>query len=361
MVSTLGRFPPMPASFRGRAGEIRALVGVVEARHPTAVALVGAGGSGKTTLACVLGHRLRRFFRGRLVWVRIGVWDRATVLQMMALQLGLRAPRDPARAVRRALAEAPALVVLDNHEDDATTAATLDALRGLPVTWVITARRCLLGGVTLFPVVPPLIARQESPFPAIATLTRLLRWHPVALDLADALVSGGFIGARELERALLAQGVDRVRPLEHEDDIPEVRGVVREGLRHLDATARRMLAVLAHMRGDHMDAASLAALSRAGRAGGGALGQLLRLRLLLQPMEGRYALHATTRHALVKTLRFSEDAIALHYLRLLERRPERLAAEQTHVFALMDWAQDRRELGAILRVRALAEKLEAGA
>ena len=354
------QFPPLPPSFRGRTTELRTLRAILRAQHPTALALVGGGGSGKSSLACVLGHRERRAFRGRLVWVRIGAWDSTTALQMMAVQLGLSASGDPTAAGRRARAGGPPCAGLHTPEDAATTATTLEALRGLPVTWVITARRCLLGGVTIFPVVPPLVALQKSPFPAVASLTRLLRWHPVALDLADALVTGGSCSARELERSLLARRIGRIAPLDHEDDVPEVRGVVAEALRFLPPTARRMLAVLAHMRGDHMDRASLAELARAGRRARSALEALLRSRLLQEPSAGRYALHATTRHALLQTLAFDEDAIALHYLHLLERRPERLLAEQTHLFALMDWAQERRDLGAILRVQTLAGLFEAG-
>jgi hypothetical protein len=353
------RFPPRPSSFRGRGNELRTLAAIVRSQHPTAIALVGGGGSGKTTLAIALAHHLRKDFGSRLVWIRIGAWERTTVLQMMALQLGLTATSNPTRALRRALSAGPTFAVLDNHESDATTAGTLDALRGLPVTWVITARRCLLGGVTLFPVVPALIASQKSPFPAVAALTRLLRWHPVALDLADALVTGGYCSVTELEQSLLARKVDRITPLEHEDDIPEVRAVVHESVRHLPPASRRMLAVLASTRGDHMDGASLASLARArGRSG---LDALLRLRLLLQPSPGRYALHATTRHVLAKTFTFPEDAIARHYLALLERHPERLAIEQTHLYALMDWAAEGRGVGAFLRVQALAERLAAGA
>lgn len=356
--SRLARFPPLPRSFRGRAHELRTLEAVVRAQHPTILALVGGGGSGKSTLASVLGHRLRRDFDNRLLWVRIGAWDQTTVMQMMAIQLGEKPASDPTKAVRKALSVGRSLVVLDNHEDDRVTAGTLEALRDLPVTWIITARRCLLGGVTIFPVVPALVALQKSPFPAVAKLTRLLRWHPVALDLADALVANGFVTDVELELHLRARGVDRVTPLAHEDDVPEVRGVVQEGLRHLWAVPRRMLGALAHMRGDHMDRDSLAKLSTARGRADASIEALLRLRLVQEPWPGRYALHATVHYALRTTLPFDEDAIARHYLEWLEKRPDRILAEQSHLFALMDWAQEKRDLDTILRVHALAALLE---
>lgn len=353
-------FPPFPASFRGRARELRQLSRLVAADHPAALALIGGGGSGKTTLAIALGHRMRGFFGGRLAWLRIGAWDRGTVAQLMAAQLGAPGSDAPLRRIRRVLGAAPALVVLDNHEDDSVTAATLNDLQGLPVTWVITARRCLLGGVTVVPVVPALIARRENPFPAIAELTGLLRWHPVALDIADGLVSRKQTSVGRLEQRLLARGIRRIVPIDHEDDIPEVRAVVHEALRVVSPAGKRMLAVLASMGGDAMDTASLSSLGRA-RDGAKELVALAELRLVQFPAEGRVTLHATVRHAIRKPQSgvpsFDVDRYAAHYLDLFEREPERLAEEQTHLFALMDWAQERRDLGTILRVQTLGNAL----
>jgi hypothetical protein len=352
-------FPPRPASFRGRARELATLASLVRARHPTIVALVGGGGSGKTTLAAALGHRLDRAFGGRRSWLRIGAWDASTVAKMMALQLAAGGRGAAIDRVRRALrARGDSLVVLDNHESDAVTAEVLDALRGAPVSWVITARRCLLGGVTVFPIVPPLIGVRRDPFPAIARLTPLLRWHPVALDVADAIVAARLASVGELERRLRARGVHRIRPVEHEDDVPEVRAIVAEASRHLPPAARRMLGILAAMGGDAMDEASLVALARAGRTGARAVGALLELRLVQRPAAGRLTLHATVRYAVRRASAVDEDAVARHYLALLERHPGRLEAEQTHLFALMDWAQERGDLGTILRVQELAERLD---
>ena len=83
------------------------------------------------------------------------------------------------------------LVVLDNHENDRAMARLLNALDGVPACWLITARRCLLSGVSVFPVVPPLVTAGRNPFPRVAELTSLLRWNPLALDVSDALVATG--------------------------------------------------------------------------------------------------------------------------------------------------------------------------
>lgn len=332
------------------------LARIVRDQHPTCIALIGSGGSGKTTLAAALGHRCRSQFRGRLLWVRIGAWSAGVALELMGLKLGVQGDRaSVTQGIRAMLSAGPTFVVLDNHESDDATAELLGAFRGLPVTWIITARRCLLGGVTIVPVVPPLIGVRRSAFPAVARLTRLLRWNAVALDVAEGLVSSGRVGLAELERRLARRHVDRVTPVAHEDDIPEVRAVVAEAAREIGPSARRMLAILAHMGGDHMDRASLESLAAPRGRAGQALDDLVRLRLVQTAAPGRFTVHATVRYAVRQMLPFDEDVIARHYLVLFERHPERVADEQTQLFALMDWAQERSDLDDILRVRAIAE------
>jgi len=351
-------FPPAPRSFRGRAGELRTLAAMIQTHHPAKIALVGSGGSGKSTLAAALGHRLRRFFGGRIHWFRIGAWDVRTLSAMMALRFGVRTEsRDALRNVRAALDRmGPTLIVLDNHEDDASTAALLDGLRDTNVSWIITARRSLLSGVTVFPVVPPLVTVGKSPFPRVAAITRLLRWNPVALDLADGLVAGGVETAGDLGKWLRSKGIERVRPVDHEDDLPEVALLVDRAWRALPAVAHRMLGVLAHMGGDHMDVESLATLCAAGGGGAEALARLVALRLVQEPMRGRFTLHATVRHAVVKRTKPLPGRLFVHYVGLLERDPSRRELEQTHLFAAMDHAQESGDLQLILRVDKVAEE-----
>jgi hypothetical protein len=350
-------FPPQPPSLRGRAHELRTLATAVRAAHPTKIALVGAGGSGKSTLACALGYRVARRFPGGLHWFRVGAWDARTLAQMLAIRLGIPHAR-PAllRDVARHLAaRGDALVVLDNHEDDRAVASLLDALRDAPVTWIVTARRCLLGGVSIFPVVAPLVTAGESAFPRVASLTRLLRWNPLALDLADALVSAGEIDEASLRAHLEARGVGRVRVVDHEDDVPEVAALVGWSFARLSPASRRALAVLAHTAGDHVDRASLLALAR---AGDDALAALQRLRLVQEPIAGRLALHATVRYAIERRTSFDPRRLFEHYVALLEREPERLDLEQTHLFAAMDHANASGDLDASLRVHRLVTRLE---
>src|SRR2546423_8600918 len=120
----------MPEPFRGRAGELRTLVAACGAR----VALVGSGGSGKSTLAAALGHRLGRRIPGGREWFRVGRWDHRTLLDTLAIRLGVplgglrdRSPR--LARLRRALApRGRTLLVLPNHTEESATPALPNAL-----------------------------------------------------------------------------------------------------------------------------------------------------------------------------------------------------------------------------------------
>ncbi|HVU52782.1 MAG TPA: hypothetical protein VHL80_19005 [Polyangia bacterium] len=343
--------PPAPR-LRGRRAELATLEAALTRGRLERLALVGGGGSGKSVLAAALAHRLRRRVTGGAAWLRVGNWDHRTLLQMVALRLG--APREPlVESVRRALAaRGPMLLVLDNHENDRAMARFLDALEGTPVTWLLTARRCLLSGMAIFPVVAPLVHARRDAFPSVRALTGLLRWNPLALDIADALVTAGAATPETLRAWLVAEGVERVRVMAHEDDVVEVRLLVEWAWTRLSPACRRALVVLACCPGDHMDAASIAALARAPR---GALATLRRWRLVQEPGPGRFALHAVVRHALADKGSVPAERFFAHYVALIERHPARFAAEQSHVFAAMDHAQAASSLHKILRVEALLD------
>jgi len=314
-------------------------------------------------LACALGHLVRPRFPGGVHWFRVGAWDARTLAEMLAIRFGT--PRDRKAlypALRRHTARARAmLIVLDNHEDDRAMAKFLDQLRSCEVTWVITARRCLLSGVSIFPVTAPLVTSGKSAFPRVASLTKLLRYNPLALDIADALVFSGAARVRELQHWLVQRGVDRVRAVEHEDDLPEVSLLVDWAYDRIDAVARRILAVLSHLGGDHAAADSLFVLARAGNKGPRALASLQRWHLVQEPFEGRFALHAVVRHAIRKRTTPNPRRVFEHYLALLERQPERLDLEQTHLFAAMDYAHSSSDLASALRIDRLLRDLDTSA
>jgi hypothetical protein len=352
-------FPARPSRLRGRAAELATLTRNVDPDRLCRLALVGQGGSGKSMLACALGHRVRRDFVGGIHWFRVGAWDARTLGEMLAVRFGT--PRDRHAlfpALRRRLSrERPTFVVLDNHEDDRAMARFLDELRHAHVTWVITARRCLLSGVSIFPVTAPLVTQGKAAFPRVARLTGLLRHNPLALDMADALVGSRATSVAALERWLLEGGVDRVRAVSHEDDLPEVTLLVDWAWRRLDHVAKRLLAVLAHVSGDHTAQDSLWALARVGAAGLAPLNQLRRWHLVQEPFRGRWALHAVVRFALRRRTKVDERRIFEHYLALLEKHPERFDFEQTHLFAAMDFAHASSDLAQALRIERLLRTL----
>ncbi len=351
-------FPPPQRGMKGRSAEVRTLANTIAATRPTRIALVGSGGSGKSMLAAALGHRLRDSFGGQIDWFRSGAWGFHTLSEMLALRFGTGRGDGRMRRLQEFLSRGPQrLIVLDNHENDDAVARLFEAFADSKATFVITARRCLLAGVLVFPVTAPLVTMGRSAFPRVATLTRLLRWNPLALDIADSIVRSRAASAKELGKFLQDAGVTQVRALEHEDDLPEIALLVEWAWARLSAAARRTLGVLAHVEGDHVDTMSLAKLARVAHLAP-ALAELDRWHLVQQPVSERYTLHAVVRHAVARRTKPAADRHFSHYVRLLERHPERLELEQSHLFAAMEHAYRKSDMNALLRIEALARRLD---
>jgi hypothetical protein len=350
-------FPPPPRGMKGRGAELGTLARTILATRPTRVALVGPGGSGKSMLATALGHKLSKAFGGRVDWFRSAGWGFYTLSEMLALRFGTGRGEGRVERLREFLARGPQrLIVLDNHENDSAVARLFEAFPDSQATFVITARRCLLAGVFIFPVVAPLVTSGDSAFPRVAALTRLLRWNPLALDIADGIVTSRAASAKALGEFLRDAGITRVRALEHEDDLPEIALLIDWAWPRLSDAARRALAVLAHVEGDHVDGTSLAKLARTTKLGP-AIAELQRWHLVLEPVRERYALHAVVRHAVARRTEPDADRVFEHYVTLLEHRPERLELEQSHLFAAMEHASRKNDLMALLRIEALARGL----
>jgi hypothetical protein len=309
-------------------------------------------------LAAALGYRLRVAFGGRIDWFRSAAWGFHTLSEMLALRFGTGLGEGRVERLRRFLKQGPErLIVLDNHEDDAAMERMFEAFPESNATFVITARRCLLSGVLIFPVVAPLVTSGQSAFPRVAALTRVLRWNPLALDIADSIVASRAASVTTLGAFLHDAGVTRVRALEHEDDLPEIALLIQWAWPRLGVEARRALAVLAHVEGDHVDSVSLAKLARVAQLAP-ALKELERWHLVQEPLQNRYALHAVVRHAVARRTKPAPERAFAHYMTLLERHPERLELEQSHLFAAMEHAYRNNDMNALLRVNALAERLE---
>jgi len=346
---------------KGRNAELQTLARTIVTTRPTRIALIGSGGSGKSMLAAALGYSLRAEFGGRIDWFRTGAWGFHTLSEMLALRFCTGLGEGRVQRLRKFLSVGPQrLIVLDNHEDDRAMERLFEAFADASATFVITARRCLLSGVLIFPVVAPLVTSGQSAFPRVAGLTRLLRWNPLALDIADSIVASRAASAKALGEFLQDAGVTRVRALEHEDDLPEIALLIQWAWPRLRVEARRALAVLAHMEGDHMDVVSLGRLARVARLGP-ALADLERWHLVQQPLRERYTLHAVVRHAVARRTKPAPDRVFAHYVTLLERHPERLELEQSHLFAAMEHAYRKSDMNALLRVNALAQRLERSA
>jgi len=351
-------FPDPPRGLKGRTGELATLAQTIASAAPTRLALVGAGGSGKSMLAAAVAHRVAPRFGGRLDWFRIGAWDFRTLAEMLALRYGTSRERHAlVPDLRRHLTtRGERFVVLDNHEDDAATARLLEALSGTKATFLITARRCLLAGVLVFPVTAPLVTSGKTAFPRVASLTRRLRWSPLALDIADAIVATRGATVTALGAHLDERGIEQVRVIDHEDDLPEVALLVAWAWARLSAESRRMLGVLAHVEGDNVDVESLARLARVrggARAARKAIDALARWHLVQEAMPGRFTVHAVVRYAVQKRTKGDARAVFEHYVALLERDPARVRTEQTHLFAAMDHAHRTSDLQGMLRVERL--------
>jgi hypothetical protein len=199
----------------------------------------------------------------------------------------------------------------------------------------------------------------QAAFPRVKALTRALRFSPLALDIADSLVASRAVSVKALAEFLETRGVSRVVAVEHEDDLPEVALLVEWAWQQLGPESRRMLTVLSHVEGDHMDATSLAKLARVSGQPSRALQPLERWHLVQEPAQGRYTLHAVVRHAVRRRKAFEPARFYDHYVTLLERAPERLLLEQTHLFSAMDHAHRTGNLQAMLRVEALLRRMDA--
>jgi hypothetical protein len=345
---------------KGRGRELATLARLASSDSQSKLALVGTGGSGKSMLACALGHRVKTRFAGGLHWFRSGPWDVRTLGEMLAIRF--RTSRERKRlfpSLRRFFADRPStFVVLDNHENDAAIARLFGELGDARACWIITARRCLLGGLTVYPVIAPLSVGGEVAFPRVRALTPLLRHNPLALDIADAIVGAGAAPVRTLRGWLVTRGVADVRVIDHEDDLPEVALLVEWAWERLDRSERRVLAVLAHTGGDHIDEASVLRLARASSREPNALARLRAFHLVQSPFPGRYALHAVVRHAVAKRTVFDRHRMHGYYLDLLEREPQRLDLEQTHLYAAMDYAHAESSLDWMLRIERLLAKFD---
>ena len=213
---------------------------------------------------------------------------------------------------------------------------------------------------SIFPVIAPLVTSGAAAFPRVAALTRLL-----ALEPARARHRGRASWRRARASVAELGDVPRGRGRRRACAASSTRTTCRRSRCSSNGRGRARLAarracsaVLAHVEGDHVDARSLAKLARVrGRrrrsprsSAGTSCRNRCRVATRCMPS---CATPSRAHESRARRARSSSTTSTL-----LERHPERLELEQTHLFAAMDHAYRKSDMNALLRVNALAERLE---
>ncbi|KAJ7689934.1 hypothetical protein B0H17DRAFT_1180043 [Mycena rosella] len=120
--STLSLIPGSPKIFYGREQEVRNVVGALKASIPARVAVLGAGGMGKTTLALAVMHDfdvVSAFGAQRFFIPLYGACSATDMIGKIAAYFGVQDEGRPHKSVLRHLSAiaTPILLVLDNMED----------------------------------------------------------------------------------------------------------------------------------------------------------------------------------------------------------------------------------------------------
>lgn len=318
------QLPAAPARFVGRRGELAALSGLLDQARPGAGAVVisaiaGMPGVGKTALAMHWSHLVSdRFPDGQLYMNLRGhdplaaPVDPGEVLGAFLAALGAPAGSVPAGMLDRAalyrslLAGRRMLVVLDNARDEQQVRPLLPGSGGCLA--LVTSRAGLAGLVAAEDARPVWLdvlssseahdllshrlgrERVTAEPAATAELIRLCAGLPLALSIAAARATGrspariGDIVA-DLRQAVL----DALDP---GDPATSVRRVFFSSYRDLSAGAARAFRLLGLHPGPDLSLAAAASLLGATRGQArGALSELTRAHLLVEPSPGRFACH----------------------------------------------------------------------
>lgn len=317
------QLPAEIAEFTGRAAECAALVAQAGAAAsvPAVLAITGAAGVGKTTLAVRVSHRLAdRFPDGQLFIDLHGFTptrtpiDPADALERLLRTLGIPGERIPSALEDRAalwrtgLAGRRMLILLDNVATEQQVAPLLPGAPGCVV--VATSRRRLAaleatGTVPLDLLPQPdavalfeRAAGREGPGQArelVAEVVEQCGRLPLAIRIAAArLRSHPAWGAADLLSRLRDQ--HRLAELADEAGTRSVATAIEVSYRQLTAEQQRLYRGLSLHPGPAIDPYAAAALlgssvARAHRL----LDQLLDVHLLQEPVAGRYTFHDLVR------------------------------------------------------------------
>lgn len=199
--------PPVATAVVGRDALTAALGDVLAGGPAPVVAVTGPTGSGSTTIAVHVAHRMRDRYPGGQLYLALRDGARSP----MAAEVVRRRVRD---ALQRTRAHRPALLLLDG----ADTAAQIRPLLPVDVAVVVTSATRLTGldvdaRIELPPLAEPdalalFIAaagpgRVDAADPAVAEILRHCGGLPIALRIAGArLAAKGHRSAGELARQL---------------------------------------------------------------------------------------------------------------------------------------------------------------
>ena len=307
------QLPPGIADFTGRVRDVTALCELVLGgrTEPLVVPIDGGPGTGKSTLAVHVAHRLAPSFPDGVLYADLGGPGSpeipGAVLATFLRALGRRPPGATACAeatsrYRSELAGRRALVVLDNAADEAQVRPLLPAAPGC-ATLITSRTRLALDGVVplrlaLFGEGPAveLLARLDphgrvpAEPEAAARIVRYCGWLPLAVRIA-----GTRLGMRPAWSVAdladrLADGHRRLELLRLRD--LDVRASFAASYRCLPAAEARTFRVLGLLHGPDATVEMVASRTGAATAAAeAALEGLLDAQLLEQSEPGRYRIH----------------------------------------------------------------------
>lgn len=270
------QLPAAPRLFVGRTNELARMDKLLS--DPAILALVGAGGTGKTWLALHWSHqRADRFPDGQL-YVDLHGFDpvgrptpTATALRGMRAALGAERDYDSdvdalAAHYRTLVAGRRMLVVLDNAYDEAQV---IPLLPGSPTcTVLVTSRRRLTGLTTGYGAhhltLDPMTASEASDVIARHLGRDRLEAHPDALHaiiehcaglpLALSIAAARAAPHPELPLSVLVEEL-------HDDRLDSLRAVFTASYRALDAEGARVFRLIAAAPGPDIEVRPVAALT----------------------------------------------------------------------------------------------------
>jgi DNA-binding SARP family transcriptional activator/Flp pilus assembly protein TadD len=317
----LAQLPAPPRHFGGREDVLSQIDGVLadDRSGPTVLAIVGAGGVGKTALALHVADRLRERYADGQLYLNLRAYGVGPplgpleALTRVLLDLGLapeRVPADPeaAAALYRTTVAGRRLLLLLDDVDSVEQVRPL--LPGTPTVLVLATSRHGLRGlvaldgahrVTLAPLPPAdaeaLLRRvlgPDTPAGVVATLAASCDGLPLALRIAAANVADDPLGSDDYLRRLAAEPL---RSLEIDDDgSASVRRVLKSSYAGLPDEVRRVFRLFGLVPTREVAVATLAALAdRPGAEVAAALRKLADTHLAHDTGPDRWSMHDLVR------------------------------------------------------------------